>query len=156
MLRWRDVTLFADHLILVIQTSKTDQFSDHPHRIVLNLSPGSRLCPVFWLSEIARVFKPLGPQPLFCLPSPEGLTPILSTWFNQRLKDLASCAGLDPSVISSHSLRHGGASFMLALGCDIIDIRARGSWASSAILRYLHHSDSSLRSKDLLVSSRFY
>ena len=155
-LKWRDVTIYPDHLILVLRTSKTDQFSDCPHRIVINSSPGSPLCPVSWLSELLRVFHPQESHAIFCLPSRTGLVPITASWYNFRLKVLAAKVGLDSSRVSAHSLRHGGASFMSTLGCDIADIRARGSWASSAIFRYLHHSDDTLRVKDRLVSNYFY
>ena len=153
MLLWQDISIYPDHLALVLRSSKTDQFSSNPHRVLLNSSPGSALCPVFWLSELARIHHPSELDPVFRIPVPGGLVPISSAWFNKRLKTLSALIGLDPSIISSHSLRHGGASFMASLGADIADIRARGSWASSAIFRYLHHSDDTLRAKDALVSS---
>ena len=152
-IRWGDVSLYPDHLVLVIRSSKTDQFSSTPHRVVLNSSPGSPLCPVFWLSELAHAHKPAERDPVFRVPIPGGLTPITYGWFNSRLKQLALAIGLDSSLVSSHSLRHGGASYMASLGADIVDIRARGSWASSAIFRYLHHSDETLRAKDALISN---
>ena len=153
---WGDISMFPDHIILVLRTSKTDQFSEFPHRIIINSSPGSRLCPVFWLWELLRVFHPSSSDPIFCIPTPTGLVPISSSWYNGRLKNIAAKLGLEHSRISSHSLRHGGASFMSALGCDIMDIRARGSWASSAIFRYLHHSDLTLKEKDFSISQKFY
>ena len=153
VLLWRDVALYPDHLCLVIRSSKTDQFSDRPHRVVLNSSPGSKLCPVFWLSELARAHNPREQDPIFRIPVPGGLVPITYCWFNSRLKAVAAAIGLDPSLVSSHSLRHGGASYMASLGMDIADIRARGSWASSAIFRYLHHSDETLRAKDATIAS---
>ena len=153
-LLWSDVSLYPDHLVLLIRTSKTDQFSSNPHRIVLNASPGSDLCPVSWLYALARAHRPRECDFIFRVPGPNGLCRLDYRWFNARLNQLASRIGLDSSLISSHSLRHGGASFMSALGCDIVDIRARGSWASSAIFRYLQHSDETLRSKDCIVSQR--
>ena len=153
-LKWSDVSLYPDHLILLIRSSKTDQFSTHPHRIILNASHGSDLCPFRWLYALSRAHRPLESDFIFRAPTTLGLSRFSATWFNQCLKSLASKVGLDQSHISSHSLRHGGASLMSAHGCDIADIRARGSWASSAIFRYLHHSDETLKSKDLLVSTR--
>ena len=153
VLLWGDVSIYPDHLILVIRSSKTDQFSSAPHRVVLNASPGSVLCPVRWLAELARAHNPREQDPIFRVPVMGGMVPISYQWFNDRLKALCSQIGLDSSTVSSHSLRHGGASFMASLGADIIDIRARGSWASSAIFRYLHHSDDTLRAKDALISN---
>ena len=151
-LLWSDLSLYPGHLTLTVRSSKTDQFSQTPHRIILNASPGSDLCPVHWLSALARAHNPRECDFVFRAPGPRGLTRITYSWFNARLKDLSRAVGLDVSHLSSHSLRHGGASLMSALGCDIADIRARGSWASSAIFRYLHHSDDSLRMKDKIIS----
>ena len=150
---WRDVSLYPDHLVIRINTSKTDQFGTRNHRVLLNASPGSPLCPVFWLGELARVQNPKELDYLIRVPSPHGLAPVSCRWFNFKLKILARRIGLDPTKVSSHSLRHGGASFMSAQGSNLMDIRARGGWASSAIFRYLHHSDATLLKQDLLVSS---
>ena len=153
---WKHIALYPDFLVLTIPTSKTDQFGTRPFKVVLNSSPGSPLCPVKWLRELSLVHQPLEADFIFRLPAPGGLFPVPYMWYNQRLKDLSSSIGLDPSFISSHSLRHGGASFMSALGSDMIDIRARGAWASSAVFSYLHHSLETLRLKDTVISSNLY
>ena len=152
-LRWRDISIYPDHVLIRVASSKTDQFSTHGHRVLLNASPGSFLCPVFWLSEMARAHSPLESDYVIRVPGPSGLAPLSYRWFNYKLKLLAARIGLDPSTVSSHCLRHGGASFMAAQGSDLIDIRARGGWSSSAIFTYLHHADSTLLQQDLLVSS---
>ena len=152
-LLWQDVSIYPDHLVIRLRTSKTDQFATHGHRILLNASPGSFLCPVFWVGELARVQRPLESDFLIRVPSPLGLAPLNYSWFNYKLKLVAGSVGLDPATVSSHSLRHGGASFVSAQGSTLLDIRARGGWASSAVFRYLHHTDSTLLKQDLLVSS---
>ena len=75
-LHWRDVSLYPDHIVIRVPTSKTDQFGSHNHRILLNSSPGSPLCPVFWISELARVQNPLESDPLIRVPGPYGLAPM--------------------------------------------------------------------------------
>ena len=155
-LRWRDVSIYPDHLVLIIPSSKTDQFSNNPHRIVLNSSPGSCLCPVKWITELSRAHSPLESDMLFRLPRPGGFIQMDYHWFNARLKQAASSIGLSPVAVSSHSLRHGGASFMASLGSPMMDIRARGGWSSAAIFRYLHHSIDSLRTMDKLISERLF
>ena len=152
-LRWRDISIYPDHIILCIPTSKTDQFSMRPHRIVLNSSPGSFLCPVKWLSELSKAHKPLEHDFIFRLPVPGGLVPMEYSWFNNRLKEVSARVGLSPVTVSSHSLRHGGASLMASLGSTMMDIRARGGWSSSSMFRYLHHSIESLRLLDRNISS---
>ena len=155
-LHWRDISIYPDHLVILIPSSKTNQFSDTPHRIVLNSSPGSCLCPVKWMTELSRAHSPLEDDLVFRLPRPGGFVPMDYCWFNNRLKQTAGSIGLSPVSVSSHSLRHGGASFMASLGSPMMDIRARGGWSSSAIFRYLHHSIDSLRSMDRLISERLF
>ena len=151
-LLWLDVSLYPDHLVIRLRTSKTDQFATHGHRILLNASPGSFLCPVFWVGELARVQKPLESDFLIRVPSLLGLGPLSYPWFNYKLKSVAGSIGLDSAVVSSNSMAME-ASFMSAQGSTLLDIRARGGWASSAVFRYLHHTDSTLLKQDLLVSS---
>ena len=155
-LRWRNVSIYPDHLVLIIPSSKTNQFSSNPHRIVLNSFQGSYLCPVKWITELSRAHSPLEDDFIFRLPHPGGFVPMDYAWFNTRLKLAASNIGLSPVSVSSHSLRHGGASFMASLGSPMMDITARGGWSSSAIFRYLHHSIDSLRSMDKLISERLF
>ena len=89
-LRWQDISLYPDHLILVVPSSTTDQFGTKPLRIVLNASPGSHLCPIYWLQELARVHRPKNSDFIFRLPARGGFIPIPYPWFNQKLKHLAS------------------------------------------------------------------
>ena len=65
-LRWRDVSVYPDHIVIRISSSKTDQFGTHGHRVLLNASPGSPLCPVFWIAELARVQHPMESDPYSC------------------------------------------------------------------------------------------
>ena len=155
-LRWRDNSIYPDHLVLVLPSSKTDQFSVRPHRIVLNASPGSNLCPVRWLTELSKAHKPLENDFIFCLPITGGFAQMDYAWFNARLKDVSLRVGLSPVAVSSHSLRHGGASLMASLGSTMMDIRARGGWSSSAMFRYLHHSVETLRRLDKDVADNIF
>ena len=155
-LRWRNIRIYPDYLVLSLPSSKTDQFGERPLRIVLNASPGSPLCPLPWLRELSLIHHPLELDFIFRVPAPGGLFPVSYPWFNHRLKELSASVGLNPDGVSSHSLRHGGASLMSSLGSDMIDIRAMGAWASSAVFNYLHHSIDSLRVKDRLISSNLY
>ena len=55
---WKNISLYPDHLVLTIPSSKSNQFGVRPHRVVLNSSPHSFLCPVRWLNELIRVQRP--------------------------------------------------------------------------------------------------
>ena len=92
-LRWRDLAVYPDHLVLVLPSSKTDQFGSKPLHIVLNASPGSPLCPVRWIHELARVHNPRESDFVFRLPRPGGFHAVPYTWFNEKLKLLGSTIG---------------------------------------------------------------
>jgi hypothetical protein len=54
-----------------------------------------------------------------------------------RLKQMGMHFGLDPSRISSHSLRIGGATTLAAAGLTDGDIRGMGDWKSNAFMQYV-------------------
>ena len=39
-LRWRDISIYPDHLVLILLSSKTDQFSHRPHPYRVECFPG--------------------------------------------------------------------------------------------------------------------
>ena len=57
--------------------------------------------------------------------------------FVDKLKATLLLAGLDPTDISCHSFRRGGATLAFTLGLSTSDIKLRGDWQSSAYERYL-------------------
>jgi hypothetical protein len=68
--------------------------------------------------------------------------PIKASQVTSRLRwhagVLQPTTGIDPAMISAHSLRAGGAMSLLTSGChsDVIKLMAR--WHSDAMMRYLH------------------
>ena len=52
--------------------------------------------------------------------------------------------------MSTHSLRHGGATFLKTLGMSVNDIMKRANWKSKAVYRYLHDSKDELLQLDVL------
>ena len=55
-----------------------------------------------------------------------------SGWFNKMLKKFCFM----PRV-SSHSLRRGGASYMLQSNYKIAEVKQRGLWKSNCVYEYL-------------------
>jgi len=62
------------------------------------------------------------------------------TYFNLCLKQLALLCNLDPTGISSHSLRIGGASALAAAGVPDYLIMDMGRWRSLTFLTYVRRS----------------
>jgi len=77
------------------------------------------------------------------------------TFYNAFLKDLAIFHGFDPSRVSSHSLRVGGASALAAAGLPEYLIKEMGSWRSNAYLIYLRTCLQSFSdAQDVLCSAK--
>ena len=66
---------------------------------------------------------------------------------------MAALSGLDASSISSHSIRHGSATFLQQAGWDLEEIKKRGNWKSSAVKRYLHPTVADKLKRDETVST---
>ena len=105
-----DVIFFANWTIVINRWSKTIQFSQRiltiPHpRIDQHL-----LCPYTALKHaFSLVPAPLA-GPAFAVPASRGLIPLRYEKFESMLKSVAAAINLDPSHISGHSLRSGGAT----------------------------------------------
>lgn len=69
-------------------------------------------------AEAAQSAKGVKPSP-YLFPSSGKAGHLTRVRFHQMVKDLAIAAGLDPSRISPHSLRHAFASHLLANGADL-------------------------------------
>ena len=69
--------------------------------------------------------------------------------FEKTLKDLTKSLGIEE--VTSHSLRHSGASYLFSIGQSLINIKQRGDWKSLSVLLYLTESmsDNILRDSDV-------
>ena len=75
-------------------------------------------------------------QPLFTLANGKFVTRQL---VNTRLKQLARRHGLDPSNVSSHSLRITGARHLADAGLPDHVIQLAGRWTSGCFAKYIRH-----------------
>ena len=141
-----DVRISPECIKLRIKSSKTDQFGLHPFTICLMRVPGSPLCPGDLLERILT--PPVHHECLLTLKVGRIYTPLSYSYFNSRLKSLASTLGLPVHRVSSHSLRHGGATLLKSLGVSVGDIMLRGNWRSKAVSRYLHQSECEMKKLD--------
>ena len=74
---------------------------------------------------------------LFIFHIPEMNWTLKPPYFTSRLKQLGVHFGLDPSRISSHSLRIGGATTLAAAGLTDGDVRGVGDRKSNAFMQYV-------------------
>jgi len=71
---------------------------------------------------------------------------------SKALKAVAVRARLDPSRISPHSLRYGGASALAAANRPSYLIQQLGRWKSLAFLHYIHLSEGLLAAAQSVLS----
>ena len=53
------------------------------------------------------------------------------------LKLFGAKAGYDPDLLSSHSLRRGGCTFLSVYGATLEELRTCGDWSRDAVFEYI-------------------
>ena len=141
-LRRSDIVFYPGWAIIINRWSKTIQFSQrlltvplpsHPRPLTVSL-----FCTTACLQACAS--HPTGLVQPSSLPAPSrrGLIPFTYAKFDSLLKSVASTAGLDPSRISGHSLRLGGATLAFQANIPEEFIKRLGDWRSDAFKSYIH------------------
>lgn len=145
-LKCSDVILGEHGFLLRVKSSKTSRV---PHDIPVAKVKDRRLCAFFWL----RFWLTNRPKRSVYLFSDKVGNPISYQYFSSMLSQFLSRAGLD-STVTTHSFRHGGASFLASLGVPFSKIKERGGWRSNAVFSYLSEPlDSKIRSDFLVAES---
>lgn len=129
-----DVVFTSYGFCLTIRSSKTIQYQERELSIPVIASPGSLLCPVFWLKRYFSRVKVPPHAPLFLDPGSQ--KPLSYKSFSTKLKGVINAAQL-LGKYSSHSLRRGAATFLSRIGLPLHDIKTAGDWRSLSVLLYL-------------------
>ena len=134
----QDLSVTKKGIILYIRRSKTIQFGERTHSVVLPYLPGSHLCPVSTLLRfLGRTTSCPFDAPLFSIMDTAGrMVPLSAGAFRQRLQRVTSSCPLIPQC-SMHSLRKGGATWLLSCNVPLATVRIIGDWSSDAVFRYL-------------------
>lgn len=142
---------------IIIRKAKNDQFGKghkyvFPRRVVNGVSRMYDFTTVLW--EFSIRAKPVAGRSFFYIPV-ENWT-LCPSYLNDQLKDLANLFRFDPSRVSSHSLRVGGASALAAAGVPEYVIKEMGGWRSLAFLAYLRATIQTFSdAQDVLTSASF-
>lgn len=120
---------------LHIKSKKNDQGGNGFRYHFTRALPGDTYCIVDTLWTYAKHAEPAQGKSLFHIPK-LGWT-LKPPYFAQELRKLAKQNGLDPTRVSSHSLRIGGASTLAAAGLNDHEIQGVGDWKSNAYLTYV-------------------
>ena len=131
-LRRRDVKFFKWGPMVTVNSSKTKQ-KGSAHKIPLSRVKDVRLCPVFWLEKIIKIYPGVDSDLLFS----KGNFPQISySTFNKSFKGLISMSKVQGNF-STHSLRRGGTTAMRAAGVPLSYIKERGQWLSDCVFKYI-------------------
>ena len=128
------------------------------HYAVLPSYPGHPLCPVSAL----RHFLTLSGEDfesstcLFRFRKQRSVVVPSANWVRSKLSKLLNQLGFASSFFSSHSLRRGGASWLLNAGVPLHIIRILGDWKSDAVFQYLCPSPEAIFSHFLQIVILFF
>ena len=130
-----DIFFFTDWVVVVNRWSETIQFSQRVLTIPLPRIPQHPLCPY----TFQMVPAPLS-GPVFVIPTSHAnsLKPLTYAKFDSLLKCLAVKLNLDPTQISGHSFRAGGATLAFKAQLPAELIKRLGDWHSDAYRSYIH------------------
>lgn len=137
----RDLLITQKGCVLTIHHSKTNQFQERRHTVVLPVIRDNPLCPT---SAFVKFLSVAGDVPVYAAllayQSPHGLVPLTRDKFTRRMQAMFLRLGLSSADYGTHSLRRGGATWLMACGVPLHTIRVLGDWKSDCIFRYLKPS----------------
>lgn len=125
-------------MIIAIRRSKTIQFKERVLEIPVARCQNQALCAVHWTERHFEQLPASQTDTAFRIPTSGGASyPMTYKIYQSTLKIFADRAGLDPTTISSHSLRRGGCTFLSLSGATIEELRTRGDWCTDTVFTYL-------------------
>lgn len=132
----QDVEFFDWGVVLSVRKSKTITFGERVFKAPFTRVSCSCFCFCYYLHVyLSRVcfLDPL--SHLFSRKRGGKLVPASYAWFSGRLRKDCQC--LNMPVLTSHSLRRGGAQALAAVGVPIAELKEIGDWRSWSVLLYL-------------------
>ena len=130
----KDFKFYKWGMVIHIAKSKTIQYAERTVEIPIARIATKEMCAVYWTERHFSEIPAEPHQEAFRLPTGKPMTYRI---YQDTLKFSCEEIGLDPRLFSSHSLRRGGATFLLMSGATISEIRERGDWTSDCVYKYL-------------------
>lgn len=135
----QDISFNEQGCLLSIKSSKTNQFRSRNHEVALPYFPNSELCPTSALSRFLAVTREVPATcPIFSIKDRSGnILHLTQEKFRRKLLQVASDSGLSTTSYNTHSLRRGGATWLLTQGTPLAMVKAIGDWASDSVFTYI-------------------
>ena len=140
-LSWGRVSQDGEGVVISIPLSKTIQSLERVHQIPLAPCDSLAVCPVKALHDLAELrgaHHCADDDPVFARWSGCGWAPLTKPPVDKLFKAQLARMGLDPSMFSLHSFRHGGLQDGMAANVPISYLRLHSDHKSEAIQAYLH------------------
>lgn len=138
VLRRKDFKIFPWGMLVYLRRSKTIQFKERVLIIPISRCPDIALCAVHWTEKHFAEVQADQVSPAFLIPiNDNSYAPLDYQNYQGMLKRFAEKAGINPDLVSSHSLRRGGCTYLANCGATLEEIKHRGDWASDAVFAYL-------------------
>jgi integrase len=136
-------------VLIDVRSAKNDKHGAGHRFYFAREAATSSQCICTVLLEWALIAFPTMAQPFFSYRSRWRLS---RQDMSEALKAVAILVHLDPSRVSPHSLRYGGASALAAANTPSYLIQQLGRWKSLAFLHYIHLSEGLLATAQAVLS----
>ncbi len=138
-LRRRDITVDNQRYCLVIKVpkSKTNPYREREDTIYIAGREGSALDPVAAYVAMLAASPAQPDAPAFGHMTAGRYTPVTHALLVNSTKQYAATLGINPTTVSGHSYRRGGATFAFAAGVPDPLIQWQGLWASLCYRGYI-------------------
>ena len=124
-LLWEDFHFYSWGLLIKVRKCKTIQFQERSLMIPITRCRDRSLCAVYWCEQHFKELPADGDKIAFMIPAERGSAPLTYYLYQKMFKLFGERAGYDPALLSSHSLRRGGCTFLSTYGASLEEIKAR-------------------------------
>lgn len=134
----QDLHVTSQGCTLQLKHSKNNQFHERVHTVVLPHIKDHPLCPTAALLGFLSIAgKVPQEQPLLTVERGGKLVSLMQGSVRRRLTSVLSQIGLPAKEYGTHSLRRGGATWLMNSGASLEEIKSVGDWRSDCVHKYL-------------------
>lgn len=133
-----DFSVSSKGIVLNIKRTKTIQCQERVLQVPLPYLGNHPLCPASALLSFLRLAGPLPHDlPLFSYSNSGNIHTLTQEQVRTKLQRLLTVVGLPASQYGTHSLRRGGATWLILCGVPLSVVKALGDWKSDCVTKYI-------------------